>query len=128
MLVSSKKNKGRKLQYYIANKIAELLDIKFDSKDDTCPIKSRLSGQIGSDIYFTDKTLYEKFFFDCECKNQESPSIKSWIEQAKNNTKENRNWLLFWKHKGLKKPVVIMDSEIFFLMLKEIRMHLKGWD
>lgn len=118
MKTSSCKAKGRRLQYYIAEKIAELFNIKFDSSDDLCPIKSRLMGNSGTDIYITDKKLNDLFPYDIEIKNVEKPSIKSWISQAKSNTKENRNFLLFWKCKEFKKPVVILDSDEFFNLIK----------
>jgi len=116
---SSAKNKGRNLQYYICEKISEIFNIKFDQNNDQCDIRSREGGQHGTDIILRGE-VYKKFPFDIECKNNESPSVKSWISQAKKNNKnKNRHWLLFWKCKKFKRPVVIMDSDIFFNFFKD---------
>ena len=42
--VSSRKGKGRKLQYFVCERIASLFNIKFDQNDDACPVHSREMG------------------------------------------------------------------------------------
>ena len=116
--IRSAKSKGMRLQKYICQQIADLFGIKFDNQNDNSLIQSRTCGLSGVDIILRD-FIYKRFTFDIECKNQEKINIKEAIRQAKNNTKENRNWLLFWKCKEFKKPVVIMDSEIFFEIMKK---------
>lgn len=116
--VRSAKNKGMNLQKKICEKIAELFDIEFNNQDDQCEIHSRESGQTGTDIILRGN-IYKSFLFDCECKSQEKPSIKRWINQAKSNTKKDRNWLLFWKCKDFRKSVVILDSDVFFDLMKK---------
>jgi hypothetical protein len=116
--IRSRKNKGRALQQYICKQIADIYEVVFDNQNEQCPIHSREMGNKGVDVILRGE-IYNKFKYDIECKNCESPSIKSWIEQSKNNTSENRNFLLFWKHKGIKKPVVILDSEVFFDLIRK---------
>ena len=117
--VASRKAKGRNLQYYICKKVADLFDIEFDQQDDQCLIHSREMGQSGTDIILRG-SINEVFPYAIECKSVEKPSIKDWIKQAKNNTKDNRNFLLFWKCKDFKKPVVVLDSEVFFNLLEKL--------
>lgn len=117
--IASRKGKGRSLQYYICEKIASLFDISFNQQNDQCLIHSREMGQSGVDIILRDY-VYDLFPFDIECKNTESPSIKDWIKQAKNNTKKDRNWLLVWKTKSFQKPVIVLDSDVFFNLLEKL--------
>lgn len=117
--IASRKAKGRNLQYSICKKIANLFNIEFDQQNDQCEVHSREMGQSGTDIILRGE-VYKKFPFDTETKSCEKPSIKSWINQARNNTKQNRNFLLFWKCKDWQKPVVILDSKVFFELLEKI--------
>ena len=116
---SSAKAKGRNLQLKICQKIADLFNINFDNQDEQCIIHSREMGQSGIDIILRGK-IYEEFPFDMECKAVEKPSIKSWIKQAKKNTKKDRNWLLFWKSKDWHNPIVLLDCDEFFNLLEKI--------
>lgn len=113
MTTASRKAKGRNLQYWVAKKVAKLFGIVFDQQDDLCEIHSREMGQAGCDVYIRDKTLYDLFPYDIECKNTETVSLYAYIEQAKANTKEGRQWLVVHK-KNQSKPIVIMDAEHFF--------------
>jgi hypothetical protein len=62
-----------------------------------------------------------------ECKNQEKWAIHSWIEQAQDNQKKGTDWLLIAK-RSRKKPVVIMDAERFFELLKGKEKERKTHD
>lgn len=118
MNTSSRKAKGRTFQYYICNKIAELFNVKFDQQDEQSEIHSKEMGLSGVDVVLRGE-IYNKFPYSIECKNCEKPSMKDWIIQAKNNTKENRNFLLFWKTKQFKKSVVILDTDVFFEIIRQ---------
>ena len=124
MKPSSAKAKGRNFQYWVADEIGKLLGIKFDQQDDQCPIHSREMGQSGVDIYFREKSLYEKFPYDIECKNTENISVYSYIKQAEANTKSGRNWLIFHK-KNRHSPIVIMDALHFFELMRN-REEING--
>lgn len=122
--VQSAKAKGRNLQQSIAKKIAELFNIEFNNLSDDCPIKSRSMGNQGLDVYIIDKVLKEQFPFGVECKSSESFSFKDTIDQVKKNSKDD-DWLIFHKRKCFKNSLVIMDSEVFFKLYKEL-LDLRG--
>ncbi len=110
----TRKAKGRKFQQEIAQKISKLLNIKTQKDGD---IESRPMGQSGTDIILRGKAR-ELFDFYIECKRTEQLSLNTWIAQAKRNSKDNR-WLLFFR-RNRKKPIVIMDCDLFFELYKEI--------
>ncbi len=117
MKTSSCKAKGRNLQYWVAKKIAGIFGIEFNQQDDLCPIHSREMGQSGTDVYIRDKKMASVFPYDIECKNTEKVSLYAYIEQAKANTKKDKEWLVVHK-KNHSKPIVIMDAEHFFSLIR----------
>lgn len=118
--VSSRKAKGRELQYWVCRKIANIFHIEFNQQDDECLIHSREMGQHNVDIVLRGY-VKKQFPFSIECKNQETISIKDWIKQAKTNEQENNYWMLIFKNKEIKNPVVCLDFETF---LKFYKMQL----
>ena len=117
--VSSAKGKGRGLQYWVCERIAEMFGIEFVQSNDNCLIHSREMGQHGTDIVLRGE-IAESVPFDIECKSCESLSIPEWIRQARANKKENRDWLLiFKKHTLGSKPLVIMEWETFEKLFKK---------
>ena len=119
--VSSRKGKGRGLQYWVCERIAKMFGIEFVQSDDNCLIHSREMGLNGVDVILRGE-IYNKFPFDIECKSCESLSIPDWIRQAKeNNKKEDRDWLVvFKKHTLGSEPFVIMGWECFEKMMMKI--------
>lgn len=119
--VSSRKGKGRGLQYWVCERIAKMFGIEFVQSDDNCLIHSREMGLNGVDVILRGE-IYNKFPFDIECKSCESLSIPDWIRQAKeNNKKEDRDWLVVFKKQTLgSEPFVIMDWECFENMIMKI--------
>lgn len=115
--ISSRKNKGRELQKWVCERIADILDIIYDQSDDRCDIHSREMGQKGCDIILRGE-IYNKFKFDIECKSTEKFHIYDDIEQAKNNTGVNRDWLLVHKKRN-KNPIVVMSWECFENLIKK---------
>ena len=111
--VSSRKGKGRNLQYWICGRIAKLFNIEFVQGDDNCLVHSREMGQHGTDIVLRGK-IYEKFPYDIECKNCESLSIPQWVRQARTNKKDGRDWLVVFKKQTLgSEPLVLMEWNAF---------------
>lgn len=116
--VSSAKNKGRQLQYTVCEMIADKFNVKFDQNDDSGLIQSRPMGQHNEDIILRGN-LKEQFPFSIECKNCEKINLSDWIRQAKNNIKENTDWLLiFKKHTLGTKPLVCLDFDTFLKHFK----------
>ncbi len=115
----SAKNKGRKFQKWVAEKISGLTGYEWGSSGEDKPIESRPMGQSGVDIRM-ESQVKKVFPYSVECKAQENWSIHQWIDQAKENQEEGTDWLLFCK-RSRKDPVVIMDAEIFFELLKKVK-------
>lgn len=111
--ISSAKAKGRNLQQWTCKKISELLNIPW-GKDEL--IASREMGQPGTDVKLVGEAQ-ERFPFSVECKWQESWSVLTWIKQAQENQKAGTDWLLIMKKNRIK-PVVVMDGERFFELLR----------
>ena len=106
--ISSRKAKGRNLQYWVCTKISELLNIPYNQSDDQCLIHSREMGQHGNDIILRGEALQD-FPFSIECKNSESLNLIDTINQVKNNQIEGTYWMIVHKRKGIKNPIVIID-------------------
>lgn len=118
---SSAKAKGRSLQQWACQKISDLLGMPW-GKDES--IASREMGQNGTDIRLVGEAQ-ERFPFSVECKWQETWSVPAWIKQAKENTKKGTDWLLIMK-RSREKPVIVMDGEVFFELLKGVQDVRKG--
>jgi len=117
--VAARKNKGRKLQYWVCKKISELLNISWNQDDDNSLIQSRLGGQSGVDIILRNE-IQQQFPFSVECKWQETWAIHAWIRQAITNQKEGTDWLIVAK-RNKEKEVIIIDAERFFELLRSKR-------
>jgi hypothetical protein len=111
--VHSAKAKGRRLQQWVCEQISNLLDIQWGTD---CLIASREMGQSGTDVRLIGEAL-KQFPFSIECKYQETWSVPAFIQQAKENQKEDTDWLLFMK-RNREKPVVVMDAEAFFKLMQ----------
>jgi hypothetical protein len=119
--VSSSKDKARRLQNWVGEKVSILIEMPF-GKDQ--PIASREMGQSGTDIRLVGEAL-EKFPFSVECKYQEEWSIFAWIAQAKANRLEGTQWLLFAK-KNRVSPIVVIDQQVFSNLL-ELCAQSEDW-
>ncbi len=111
---ASARSKGRTLQQWVCQKISELTELPW-GKDEV--IASREASQSGTDVRLVGE-VKKQFPFSVECKWQESWSIPAWIEQAKSNQEPGMDWLLVVK-KSRTKPIIVMDAERFFNLLKE---------
>ena len=110
--VSSRKAKGRNLQKWAVEKIAELICYKLPENKDESHIRSREMGQAGVDVVLSNKAR-QRFPFAVECKNQEKINIAEFMKQAKSNKTEYTRPLLIVKNKTLKEPVIIMEWDTF---------------
>lgn len=114
--ISSRKGKSRVCQNWTAKKISELTGIEWGK--DEC-IAPREMGQCGVDIRLVADAK-EQFPWSVECKNSESWSLPSFIQQAKTNQLPGTDWLLILKKKG-SEYVVVLDAEVFFDILRLIK-------
>lgn len=117
--IRSAKNKGLNLQKWICKKISGLLNIPYNQQDDQCLIHSRESSQSGCDIILRGEAL-KRFPFSIECKSSEQFNIRRAIEQTKNNQIENTEWMIIYKRKSLKNPVVIVQWKTFEKLFEKI--------
>jgi len=111
---ASAKAKGRVLQQWTCQKVSELLGVPW-GKDEL--IASREASQSGTDVRLVGEAK-TRFPFSVECKHHEAWSVAAWIKQAKDNQAEGTDWLLVVK-KNRMDPIVIMDAERFFELLKK---------
>jgi len=118
--ISSRKAKGRKLQQFVASILSKITGIPW-GKDEL--IASREMSQTGTDVRLIGKAA-ALIPFDIECKYQETFSIPSWIKQAKDNTKDDRIWLLVCK-KNFTDPIVVIDAVKFFELFDRL-LHAEG--
>jgi len=112
------KNKGAGFQKDCADLIANLFGLVWDNTNDHSPIKTRPMGSSGTDLIMQEP-LYSQFKFDVEVKNVESLSVPATVEQASANTKPGRDWLIMWKRKSFKEPVVILSWSAFAKLFKK---------
>lgn len=108
---ASRKAKGRALQQTVQKKILE-------SYSDLTPddVRSAPMGVNGADIQLSSKGK-ERFPYSVEAKNTEKLNIyKAW-DQASQNTEKDTKPILVVK-KNHKKPLVVMDMEDFFNLIK----------
>jgi len=114
--VQSAKAKGRNLQQLVCKKISELTGIAWGSEDDKL-IQSRPMGQTGTDVILRGDALYY-FPFSVECKSTESWALPATIRQIKRNQVSGTDWLVVLKKKEFQRPVVVLDMDVFFKILK----------
>lgn len=110
--VSSAKQKGKNLQFFVCDRISRITGVPYDQGDDHCLIHSREMGQAGTDIVLRGDA-YAMFRFDVECKSTESLALMATVEQARANTTAGRNWLIVHKNKRLPQPIVILEWDAF---------------
>lgn len=108
----SAKNKGKRLQNTVCEKLSEHMDIPWDNADDASLIRSREMGLAGVDVILAGEA-HERFPFSIECKAVESFSITQTIDQAKANTKDGDEWLIVLHNSKLAKPVAILELDVF---------------
>jgi hypothetical protein len=110
--VSSAKGKGRNLQYWVCERVADITGIPWVQSDDNCEIHSREMGQHGIDLVLRGKAA-GKFPFSVECKSSEQLNLVETIAQASRNNIPGRDWLIVHKRKAIPNPIVILSWEAF---------------
>lgn len=105
------KQKGRRLQKWVADMIAETCGLD-SGYDDNADVRPRVMGQGGSDIVKNERAR-KLFPFSVEVKNCETWKIHDAIKQAKRNTEPGEAWLVIIK-RNHEAPVAVLDAEQFF--------------
>ena len=108
----SAKNKGKRLQ----NKIRDLILEKFNSKLELDDVRSITMGDSGEDILLSPAAR-RLFPFSVECKNQESLSIWSALEQAENNAGKHIPLVIFKRNRS--KTYAVLEFDKLLELLNE---------
>jgi hypothetical protein len=116
--VSSAKEKGRNLQYWVCTRISELLGIPYVQQDDSCLIHSREMGQRGTDIALRGEAR-DRFPFDIEAKATKQFRIVDAVKQAEANTAAGRYGMVVHRPTG-QQPVVVFSWDTFARMYQDV--------
>lgn len=117
------KGKGRALQQWVAGKISDLLGIPHGQDE---LIESRRMGQSGVDVVLRGHAL-ERFPFVIECASGQTIGWLDKMRQVKRHLPAIRKrhkfigtkqWLLFLKRKEFQTPVVMLDADLFFVLMQ----------
>ncbi len=108
----SAKNKGKRLQNTVCEKLSERMGIPWDNSNDDSLIRSREMGLAGVDVVLSGEA-HDRFPFSIECKAVEAFSIIQTIDQAKANTKDGDDWLIVLHNSKLASPVAILELDVF---------------
>lgn len=109
------KAKGRRLQNFVAKRLAEITGLKYGSPgDETADVTGRQMGLGGVDIVLS-KEARNVIPWSIEVKNVERFDLWKTVEQAKHNQQDDTEWLVVTK-KNRHRPVAIVDFDIFLKM------------
>lgn len=109
--VRSNKTKGKNHQNWVCKRLSLISGIPWGPEDEK-EIQSRPMGQQGVDIILRGEAA-ERFPFSFECKSGESFQLVKSIEQARQNEKPGRPWIITHKRKKFRNPIVMMDWDTF---------------
>lgn len=107
MKTASAKQKGRKLQQWVAASILALFPA-LSVRD----VKSTSMGVTGSDVQLS-QDAFKLFSYATECKSRKAISVYEWYQQAAMNDGEP---LLIIKA-DRQKPLAVIDAEHFFKLV-----------
>lgn len=108
---SSAKQKGRKLQQDVRDKILDAFP-RLEPDD----VKSTSMGAGGEDIQLSPAAR-RWFPYSVECKSRASVSVYAWYQQAKANAPKDMEPLLVIKQNH-SKPLVLIDLDAFMELVK----------
>ncbi len=111
---SSAKQKGRKHQQYVRDKILEIFTAL-----ETSDVRSTASGQNGEDIQLSPAAR-KVFPYSIECKSLKKIGVYKFMEQAKANCPPKAEPIAIIKADRLK-PLAVLDAEHFFSLIKVLK-------
>lgn len=110
MKTQSKKNKGRKFQQLIRDKIKEVFGLSGND------VRSTSMGAGGEDILLSDKAK-GLFPYSIEAKALERFAIYKHYDQAKEHARKNKDTPLLFIKGNYREPLVILNINDFFDIL-----------
>jgi len=105
------KAKGRRLQQWLCEQLSRISGIPWGPEDDKL-IQSRPMAQRGVDAVLRGEAAVW-FPFSFECKSGESFQLVASIEQARENAKIGRPWVIVHRRQAFAEPMVMMDWSTF---------------
>jgi hypothetical protein len=112
MKTSSAKAKGRNLQRWVVERILNTFPELHEAD-----VSSRSMGAQGEDVLISPRAR-QLFPYSVECKAHNAFSVYGYLEQAQQNCPQGVEPLLVIKGNH-KKPLVIVDADYFFKLIKE---------
>jgi hypothetical protein len=110
MKPQSAKQKGRKLQQWVRDKLVEILNIHPEN------VKSTSMGAGGEDILMS-KEARDAFAYSIECKCQESLNIWKAYDQACANSGEHEPLVIIKRNRS--KTLAVVEAEYFINLHKD---------
>jgi len=110
--VQARKQKGRRLQQYVAKEILKLFP-ELTERD----VRSTPMGVTGEDVQLSEKAS-ALFPYSVECKNKESLSIWAELKQCEQDSRDLTPLLVF--HRNNSKTYCSMEFEYFMKLLEEM--------
>ena len=115
--VAARKAKGRKLQQWVCEMLSKLFQIPWGSEDDKL-ISSRPMSHAGTDIILRGEAA-NRIPFSIECKHHERWRIDEFVEQARKNESDGKDWLLILKKNNIK-PVAVLDADVLLQIIAAV--------
>lgn len=110
----SAKNKGRRLQVEVQEKLLSLFEGRLEPDD----IRVAIMGESGEDLKLSPAAR-KLLPYSFECKNQEKLNIWSALEQAQDNCKEGLTPVVAFRRNHTK-PYVAIELEHFLELISSI--------
>ena len=111
MLPKSKKQKGKRLEKYIAKELKKVFDFVYSRADSG-------SGKFHKE----DITLPDYVPLSIECKNQAEPKIETWFRKMEENCPENKYPVLIYKT-NYQEPKVVMRLSHLLNFLSGLKQY-----
>ena len=115
MKVRSAKDKGRRLQNLVRDRISQ----SFPELELDTDIRSAIMGETGEDIKLSKKARL-LFPYSVECKSLKSMAVFRYLEQAQSNCPTTAMPLVVIKE-NRKKPLAVIDFEYFMGMIDDTK-------
>jgi hypothetical protein len=116
--VASRKSKGRNLQKFVCQEIADLIGVYYDQGDDQCLLHSREMGQKGTDIVLRGNALAE-FPFSVEAKCSEGLNLLETYNQVLSNVAKGTDWMIVHQRKSIPETLCIISWDTFKRLFKK---------
>ena len=112
MKARSAKNKGRKLQNMVRDRLRSVFSETLETND----IESQVMGMSGEDIVLSPAAK-KAIRYSFECKNQERLNLWKSLEQAESNCEDRQPVLVFKRNRT--KTYIVIEFEHFIELIDQ---------